>query len=131
MFSSKLLFADTLLGGHPSEVPKSVRLLGLNCINSLSYLYRLMFLRQYRIYHIQGRSKKSIVRGGGCIFIYSFFARRDSFQINQFEFDLKRNLSGRTGIYENTPPPFNVVATSLTTPQKDIRIIRSVFGNGQ
>ena len=34
--------------------------------------------------------------GGGCIFIYSCSARRVSFQIDQFEFDLKRKLSGRT-----------------------------------
>ena len=29
--------------------------------------------------------------GGGCIFIYSCSARRISFQIDQFEYDLKRN----------------------------------------
>ena len=34
--------------------------------------------------------------GGGCIFIYSCFARQISFQIDEFEFDLKRNSSGRT-----------------------------------
>ena len=33
---------------------------------------------------------------GGCIFIYSCSARRISFQIDQFEFDVKRNSSGRT-----------------------------------
>ena len=32
----------------------------------------------------------------GCIFIYSCSARQTSFQIDEFEFDLKRNLSGRT-----------------------------------
>ena len=34
--------------------------------------------------------------GGGCIFIYSCSARRISFQIDQFEFDLKRNSLNRT-----------------------------------
>ena len=34
--------------------------------------------------------------GRGCIFIYSCYGRRVSFQIDQFEFDLKRNSSGRT-----------------------------------
>ena len=34
--------------------------------------------------------------GMGCLFIYSCFARQVSFQIDEFEFDLKRNLSGRT-----------------------------------
>ena len=32
----------------------------------------------------------------GCIFIYSCFARQIFFQIEKFEFDLKRNSSGRT-----------------------------------
>ena len=32
----------------------------------------------------------------GRIFIYSCFAQQISFQIDEFEFDLKRNSSGRT-----------------------------------
>ena len=49
---------------------------------------------------------------GGCIFIYSCFARQISFQI---EFDLKRNSSGRNEyMHEYTPPPqINVLATAL------------------
>ena len=39
---------------------------------------------------------RTLIGGGGCIFIYSCFARQISFQIDQFEFDLKRNSSGRT-----------------------------------
>ena len=39
---------------------------------------------------------RTLIGGGGCIFIYSCFARPISFQIDQFEFDLKRNSSGRT-----------------------------------
>ena len=38
----------------------------------------------------------SPLSGGGSLFIYSCFARQISFQIDEFEFDLKRNLSGRT-----------------------------------
>ena len=34
--------------------------------------------------------------GGECMFIYSCFARQISLQIDQFEFDLKTNSSGRT-----------------------------------
>ena len=56
---------------------------------------------------------------GGYIFIYPCSARRVSFQIDQFEFDLKRYSSGRTLIYEYTPSPLiNVLVTSpllLTT----------------
>ena len=33
---------------------------------------------------------------GVCIFIYSCSAQQMSFQIDEFEFDLKRNSSGRT-----------------------------------
>ena len=42
--------------------------------------------------------------GGGCIFIYSCSAGRVSFQIKFKLINLKRNLSGKTGIYEYTPP---------------------------
>ena len=34
--------------------------------------------------------------GGGCLFIYSCSTRLVSFQIDKFEFDFKRNKSGRT-----------------------------------
>ena len=33
---------------------------------------------------------------GGFTFVYSCFAQQISFQIDQFEFDLKRNSSGRS-----------------------------------
>ena len=33
----------------------------------------------------------NVNKGGGCMFIDSCFARQISFQIDQFEFDLKRN----------------------------------------
>ena len=46
-------------------------------------------------------------RGRGFIFIYLCFARQISFEIDQFEFDLKKNSSVRTQIYENTLPPLN------------------------
>ena len=36
---------------------------------------------------------RTLIGGGGCLFIYSCFARQISFQIDEFEFDLKRNLS--------------------------------------
>ena len=57
---------------------------------------------------------RMLIWGGG-IFIYSCFAGHISFQIDQFEFDLKRNSSGRTLIYMNIPPPppINVLATAL------------------
>ena len=42
-----------------------------------------------------------------CIFIYSCFARRVSFQIKFKLINLKRNLSGKSWIYEYTPPPPN------------------------
>ena len=38
----------------------------------------------------------TLIGGGGCIFIYSCSARQISFQIDQFEFDLKKYSSGRT-----------------------------------
>ena len=40
--------------------------------------------------------------GGGVPFIYSYFARQISFQIDEYEFDLKRNLSGMN---MHPPPP--------------------------
>ena len=40
--------------------------------------------------------ERSLGGGGGCLFIYSCFGRQTSFQIEKFEFDLKRNSSGRT-----------------------------------
>ena len=43
-----------------------------------------------------GTIDRKIIPGGGCMFISSCFARQISFQIDEFEFDLKRNLSGRT-----------------------------------
>ena len=67
--------------------------------------------------HYQGRRYNVNWGGGGYIFIYSCFAGQISFQIDQFEFDLKRNSSGRTRIYEYTPPPppppISVLATAL------------------
>ena len=36
---------------------------------------------------------RTLIGGGGCIFIDSCSARLISFQIDQFEFDLKRNSS--------------------------------------
>ncbi len=42
--------------------------------------------------------------GGGCIFIYSCYARLISFEINLKTTDFKRNPSGITRIYEYTPP---------------------------
>ena len=53
---------------------------------------------------------KTLIEGGG-IFIYSFFARQISFQIDQFEFDLKRNSSDRT-FYINVN--INVIVTALS-----------------
>ena len=37
-----------------------------------------------------------LIWGGGGVFIYLCFARQISFQIDQFEFDLEGNSSGRT-----------------------------------
>ena len=47
------------------------------------------------------------------------FARQISFQVD--EFDLKRNSSGRTWIYEHNqpPPPINVPATALPAMHSD------------
>ena len=39
---------------------------------------------------------RTLIGRGVYIFIYSCFARQISFQIEKFEFDLKRNSSGRT-----------------------------------
>ncbi len=50
---------------------------------------------------------------GGCIFIYSCYARLISFEINLKTTDFKRNPSGITRIYEYTPPPINALATAL------------------
>ena len=41
------------------------------------------------------------------------FCRQVSSQIDQFEFDLKRNSLVRTGIYEYTLHPINILATCL------------------
>ena len=43
--------------------------------------------------------------GGGSIFIYLCSARLISFEKNLKTTDFKRNSSGRTRIYEYTPPP--------------------------
>ena len=50
--------------------------------------------------------------GGGCIFIYSCFARQISFQIDQFEFDLKK-IGRAEHEYMNIHPPINILATAL------------------
>ena len=34
---------------------------------------------------------RTLIGGGGCLFIYSCSARLVSFQIDKFEFDFKRN----------------------------------------
>ena len=39
---------------------------------------------------------RTLMGGGGGLFIYSCSARLVSFQIDKFEFDFKRNKSGRT-----------------------------------
>ena len=60
-------------------------------------------------FHIKDRH---VIYGCSCNTVR---ARQISFQIDQFEFDLKRNSSGRTWIYEYTsPPPTYVLATALT-----------------
>ena len=53
---------------------------------------------------------RMLIGGRGYIFISSCF------QIDQFEFDLTRNSSGRTeymNIHSPPPPPINVPATAL------------------
>jgi hypothetical protein len=52
---------------------------------------------------------------GGCIFIYSCSARLISFEMNLKINKFKRNSSGRTQIYEYTPPPppINALVTPL------------------
>ena len=54
-----------------------------------------------------------------CVLIYSCSARQVYFKIDQFEFDLKRNSSGRTQMYKHSPtppsPPNNVLAMALFT----------------
>ena len=44
---------------------------------------------------------RTLIGGGGCLFIYSCFARLVSFQIDKFEFDLERN---KTPAQAFTPP---------------------------
>ena len=70
-----------------------------------TYTASLNKVWQYCSILLTSRAVARMLIGGGCIFIYSCFARQISFQIDQFEFDLKRNSSGRTWIYEFTPPP--------------------------
>ena len=62
-----------------------------------------------------------IGEGGGCIFIYSCYARLISFEINLKTTALKRNPSGITRIYEYTPPPphaINALHTALDNRPK-------------
>ena len=51
-------------------------------------------------YANRGRAVARALIGGGCIFIYSCYARRISFEINLKTTDFKRNPSGITRIYE-------------------------------
>ena len=57
---------------------------------------------------------RTLVGGGkgGCIFIYSCSARRVSFQIHQFEYDLKEARQAEHE-YMNIHIPINVLVTSL------------------
>ena len=55
-----------------------------------------LFKNKFNVSDIRAVARTLIGGGGGCILIYSCFARQISFQIDQFEFDLKRNSSGRT-----------------------------------
>ena len=41
-------------------------------------------------------NNEAVAGKGVCIFIYLCFARQISFQIDQFEFNLKKKLAGRT-----------------------------------
>ena len=51
-----------------------------------------------------------IVGGGGCIFIYSGYARLTSFEINF----ISKETSEAEPEYTNIHPPINVLATALT-----------------
>ncbi len=86
--------------------------------NSLSFGLRITGLKWNRklvpTAHARSRFCSNPVRSGG-IFIYSRSARRISFEISCFKVHLKRNSSGRTRIYEYSPPPpqINALVSAL------------------
>ena len=53
------------------------------------------FYQSFSLFHLATSTMRAVARtligGGGCLFIYSCFARLVSFQIDKFEFDFKRN----------------------------------------
>ena len=86
----------------------------------INFFRTVLFLRSLnaKIYFGIRALTRALIWGGECdiqIFIYSCYAQQISFQIEKFEFDLKRNSPGRTAIYEYSPPPppINVLVTAL------------------
>ena len=87
--------------------------LSMNIIFSYFKLYLVIFRWRFTIWTLSIRAvTRTLVGGGGCIFIYSCSAWRVFFQIKFKLINLKRNLSGRTWIYTNIHPPINVLVTA-------------------
>ena len=63
--------------------------------------------------------------GGGDMFIYSCFARQISFQVEKFEFDLKRSRRAENE-YMNIPPPPPISRSARCIP---IRLLVTTFNN--
>ena len=62
---------------------------------------RILNVKRHPLGVILGAVARALIGGGGgCIFIYSCYARRISFEINLKTTDFKRNPSGITRIYE-------------------------------
>ena len=57
--------------------------------------------------------------GGGCIFVYSSYARLTSFEINFISKDTSRAEPEYMNIHP--PPPINVLATALFSINNDLR----------
>ena len=59
---------------------------------------------------------RTLIRGG-CVYSYIHVARQISFQIDQFEFDLKRNSAEHEYMNIN-PLPINVLVRAVNRPRR-------------
>ena len=72
-----------------------------------------------RLYHEDRAETKALI--GGCIFIYSLSADEFLLKSTVMTTDFKRNSSGRTRIYEYTPPPpMNALVSALHEKLKEL-----------
>ena len=70
---------------------------------------------------------RTLIGGGGCIFIYSGSARLTSFEINFISKETSRARPEYMNIHP--PPPINALATALTRRllRRSLRLLRWTF----